>query len=114
MNVSLRIAGRYLRTRRTTGFITLLAWISIVGVTIGVAALIVVPAVMNGFESEVRSRIAGTNAHVLLLSFNDTGIQDTAAVLPRLRKRPGVLGVAPSPARPTSANTLMKSPPTGS
>jgi len=95
VNVSLRIAARYLRTRRTTGFITLLAWISIVGVTIGVAALIVVPAVMNGFESEVRSRIAGTNAHVLLLSFNDTGIEDTTSLLPRLRRRPGVLGVAP-------------------
>ena len=95
MNVSLRIAGRYLRTRRTTGFITLLAWISIVGVTIGVAALIVVPAVMNGFESEVRSRIAGTNAHVLLLSFDEQGIADTTRVLPFLRARPGVLGVAP-------------------
>lgn len=95
MNVSLRIAGRYLRTRRTTGFITLLAWISIVGVTIGVAALIVVPAVMNGFENEVRSRIAGTNAHVLLLSFDDRGITDTTRVLPRLRRREGVLGVAP-------------------
>jgi lipoprotein-releasing system permease protein len=95
VNVSLRIAARYLRTRRTTGFITLLAWISIVGVTIGVAALIVVPAVMNGFENEVRARIAGTNAHVLLLSFNDGGIEDTARVMPRLRRRPGVLGVAP-------------------
>jgi lipoprotein-releasing system permease protein len=95
VNPSLRIAGRYLRTRRTTGFITLLAWISIVGVTIGVAALIVVPAVMNGFESEVRSRIAGTNAHVLLLSFDDRGIVDTTRVLAGLRRRPGVLGVAP-------------------
>jgi lipoprotein-releasing system permease protein len=95
VNPSLRIAGRYLKTRRTTGFITLLAWISIVGVTIGVAALIVVPAVMNGFESEVRSRIAGTNAHVLLLSFDDRGIVDTTRVLAQLRRRAGVLGVAP-------------------
>jgi lipoprotein-releasing system permease protein len=95
VNVSLRIAGRYLRTRRTTGFITLLAMISIVGVTIGVAALIVVPGVMNGFENEVRTRIAGTNAHVLLLSFDDDGIVDTTRVLPLLRKRPGVVGVSP-------------------
>jgi lipoprotein-releasing system permease protein len=64
-------------------------------VTIGVAALIVVPAVMNGFESEVRSRIAGTNAHVLLLSFDDRGIEDTRTLLPKLLQRPGVLGVAP-------------------
>ena len=58
----LSIAARYLRTRRTTGFITLLAWISIVGVTIGVAALIVVPAVMNGFESELRNRLVSLTA----------------------------------------------------
>ncbi len=95
MDVTLRIAGRYLKTRRSTGFITLLSWISIVGVTIGVAALIIVPAVMNGFEGEVRDRIAGTNAHVLLLSYEQRGIVDTTRVLPLLRRRPGVLGVSP-------------------
>lgn len=95
MDVTLRIAGRYLRTRRTTGFITLLAWISVLGVTIGVAALVVVPAVMNGFETEVRDRIAGTNAHVLLLSYEDQGIVDTTRVMARLRARPDVLGVSP-------------------
>ena len=95
MDVTLRIAARYLRTRRTTGFITLLAWISILGVTIGVAALVIVPAVMNGFETEVRDRIAGTNAHVLLLSFEDKGIVDTTAVMARLRQRADVLGVSP-------------------
>jgi lipoprotein-releasing system permease protein len=95
VDVTLRIAGRYLRTRRTTGFITLLAWISVLGVTIGVAALVVVPAVMNGFETEVRDRIAGTNAHVLLLSYEDRGIVDTTRVMARLRARPDVLGVSP-------------------
>src|SRR5688572_6481585 len=62
---------------------------------IGVAALIVVPAVMNGFETEVRDRIAGTNAHVLLLSYEDQGIVDTTRVMARLRARPDVLGVSP-------------------
>ena len=95
MDVTLWIAGRYLRTRRTTGFITLLSWISIVGVTIGVAALVVVPAVMNGFEGEVRERIAGTNAHVLVLSFQDEGITDTTRVMSVLRGRAHVLGSAP-------------------
>ena len=95
MDVTLWIAGRYLRTRRTTGFITLLSWISIVGVTIGVAALVIVPAVMNGFENEVRERIAGTNAHVLVLSFQDEGIVDTTRVMSVLRRREHVLGVAP-------------------
>lgn len=95
MDVTLRIAARYLRTRRTTGFITLLSWIAIVGVTIGVAALIIVPAVMNGFETEVRDRIAGTNAHVLLLSYESRGIVDSAKVMAHLRRRPGVVAVSP-------------------
>lgn len=95
MDVTLLVAGRYLKTRRTTGFINLLAWISILGVTIGVAALIVVPAVMNGFETEVRDRIAGTNAHVLLLTYDTAGITDTTAILPRLRARREVAGASP-------------------
>ncbi len=95
MDVTLWIAGRYLKTRRTTGFITLLSWISIVGVTIGVAALVIVPAVMNGFEGEVRERIAGTNAHVLVLSYSDSGIVDTTKAMAVLRGNSQVLGVAP-------------------
>src|SRR5688572_28920971 len=50
---------------------------------------------MNGFETEVRDRIAGTNAHVLLLSYEDQGIVDTTRVMARLRARPDVLGVSP-------------------
>jgi len=95
VDVTLHIAGRYLRTRRTSGFINLLAWISILGVTIGVAALVVVPAVMNGFETEVRDRIAGTNAHVLVLSYDPAGITDTTVALAKLRARKDVAGVAP-------------------
>lgn len=95
MNVALWIAGRYLRTRRPTAFIAILTTISVVGVTVGVAALIAVLGVMNGFEGEVRARIAGTNAHVLVLSFDDTGIADTTAALGAVRATPGVLGAAP-------------------
>lgn len=95
MNVALWIAGRYLRTRRPTAFIAILTTISVAGVTVGVAALITVLAVMNGFEGEIRSRIAGTNAHVLILSFDDTGIADTARALATVRRFPGVRGAAP-------------------
>jgi lipoprotein-releasing system permease protein len=95
VNVSLFIASRYLRTRRPTAFIAILTTISVIGVTVGVAALITVLAVMNGFEGEIRTRIAGTNAHVLLLSFDDTGIADTAQALATVRRSPGVTGAAP-------------------
>ncbi len=81
MNVALWIAGRYLRTRRPTAFIAILTTISVIGVTVGVGALITVMGVMSGFEGEIRRRIAGTNAHVLILSYDDSGIADTASAL---------------------------------
>ena len=58
------IAKRYFRSKRRTGFISLINYLSVAGVMIGVAALIIVLSVMNGFESEVRSRIIGFDAHV--------------------------------------------------
>jgi len=95
MNVSLWIAARYLRTRRHSGFITLLTGISIGGVALGVTALLTVLAVMNGFENEIQSRIAGTDAHVVLLGADAAGISNPEPVVERLRREPGVVGVAP-------------------
>lgn len=95
MNLSLWIAARYLRTRRHSGFITLLTGISIGGVALGVTALITVLAVMNGFENEVQSRIAGTDAHVILLGETIAGIPAPDSIVARTRRMPGVLGAAP-------------------
>lgn len=95
MRVPLWIAGRYLRTRRPTAFIALLTGISVLGVAVGVGALIAVLAVMNGFEEEMRSRIAGTNAHVILLSWEEGGIPDSARALRLVRGHGEVLGAAP-------------------
>ncbi len=95
MNVSFWIAARYLRTRRHNGFITLLTGISIGGVALGVTALLTVLAVMNGFENEIQSRIAGTDAHVVLLGADAAGIAEPEPVIERLRAEPGVVGVAP-------------------
>jgi lipoprotein-releasing system permease protein len=89
------IARRYLNARRRTGFITLIAWISILGVTIGVAALIIVLSVMNGFESEVRSRIIGFDTHVRVRSYHDDGITDPDAVMEKIRSIPHVIGLSP-------------------
>ena len=74
MNLPLWIAGRYLRTRRLSGFVTVLSGISVGGVALGVTALLTVLAVMNGFENEIQTRIAGTDAHVVLLGENTAGI----------------------------------------
>ncbi len=95
MNLPLWIAGRYLRTRRRSGFITLLTGISVGGVAVGVTALLTVLAVMNGFESEVQSRIAGTDAHVVLLGQTAAGVTGADTLAAEVAKVPGVLGVAP-------------------
>ena len=58
------VALRYLRARRQEGFISVIAWFSLLGIALGVATLIIVMAVMNGFRQELLTRILGLNGHV--------------------------------------------------
>ena len=95
MNLPLWIAARYLRTRRLSGFVTVLSGISVGGVALGVTALLTVLAVMNGFENEIQTRIAGTDAHVVLLGENTAGISEPESLTARAGRHPGVLGAAP-------------------
>jgi len=60
------IGGRYLKTRQKHAFISLITLFSIAGVAVGVMALIVVIAVMAGFESDLKTRILGIESHVVL------------------------------------------------
>lgn len=76
MSYEFFIAKRYFQSKRRTGFISLINYFSIAGVMIGVAALIIVLSVMNGFETEVRSRIIGFDAHIRFRSFHHRGISD--------------------------------------
>lgn len=69
------VAIRHLKGRHRLGFISVAGWFSVLGVLIGTAALIIVLAVMSGFETEVRSRIIGLDAHLRVRSFHDRGIE---------------------------------------
>jgi len=89
------IAKRYLKSKRKTRFISLITYISIAGVVIGVAALIIVLSVMNGFESEVRSRIIGFDAHIRLRTFHDRGIPDYQEVIDQIRGMEHIVGLSP-------------------
>ena len=60
------IAYRYLRARREDGFISIVSWFSLIGISLGVATLIIVMSVMNGFREELLSRIIGLNGHASL------------------------------------------------
>lgn len=89
------IALRYLKSKRKTGFISLISYISVAGVVIGVAALIIVLSVMNGFESEVRSRFIGTDAHVKVRAFYHKGLENYQAVIEQIQDIPHIVAMSP-------------------
>ena len=94
MPFELEIALRYLLARRRQAFISLISFVSTLGVTVGVLALILAMAMMTGLQSELRDRILGSTAHAYV--FKTTGIQDYRAEIEALRKIPHVIGAAPA------------------
>ena len=66
LGLELWIARRYLRARRVEGFISVVAGFSLIGIALGVATLIIVMSVMNGFHTQLVDRIVGVNGHVVL------------------------------------------------
>jgi len=85
---------RYLKAKRKQGFISIITGISILGIMIGVMALIVVLAVMNGFREDLMKKILGVNSHLLIMSYKG-GIRDTEAVIKKVLEVDGVLSATP-------------------
>jgi len=88
------VAWRYLRSRREEAFISVIASISFIGIMLGVATLITVMAVMNGFRAELLTRILGVNGHVVLQAI-DSPLDDFAEVSSRIAAIPGVRAAIP-------------------
>jgi lipoprotein-releasing system permease protein len=86
---------RYLKAKRQQMFISLITWISVGGVAVGVMALIVVLAVMSGFEDVLKHKIVGTNAHVVVLQLDSHRLEEYGQVLERVRRVPHVVAVTP-------------------
>jgi len=89
------VALRHLRSRHRMGFISVVTWFSVAGIVIGTAALIIVLAVMSGFESEVRGRIVGLDAHLRVRAFHDRGVEQPDSLVARLRGLEHVVAVDP-------------------
>ncbi len=85
---------RYLRARRQEGFISVNAGFSFLGIMLGVATLIIVMAVMNGFRKELLDKILGLNGHLLIQPL-ESPLTDWEAVAERISKVPGVTLVVP-------------------
>jgi lipoprotein-releasing system permease protein len=89
------VAMRYLRARRQEGFISVIAGFSLLGIGLGVATLIIVMAVMNGFRSELLGRVLGLNGHMNVYALQGP-LTDYGALADRLRGIPGVSSVTPT------------------
>ena len=90
---SLFVGLRYTRARRRNHFISFISLISMLGIMLGIVALIVVLSVMNGFHKEIQERILGMASHATLSDPN--GIQDWRELVERLSEHPDVVGAAP-------------------
>jgi lipoprotein-releasing system permease protein len=89
----LHVAVRYLLAKRKQAFISVISLISIIGVAVGVGAVVIALAVMTGLQQELRDRILGSNPHVYVSRVG--GLDDYHAEVARLRNLPGVIGAAP-------------------
>ncbi len=88
------IGLRYLRAKRRTRFVSFITLISLLGIALGVAALIVILSVMNGFEGELRARLLSMSAHGYVTGENGR-TDDWRALIERVREEPGVAAAAP-------------------
>ena len=89
------IGLRYLKAKRKQTFISIITVISIAGVMVGVMALIVVLAVMSGFENTLKEKILGTQAHLNLLKATQEGMDQYQEVAKRVEETKGVVSAAP-------------------
>jgi lipoprotein-releasing system permease protein len=96
MRFELFVATRYLRAKRRQAFIGVITGISILGVTAGVASLIVALAINNGFRQDLQARLLGSTAHISLLRVESDGMRDWRPLLEKLSKQPHVVAAAPA------------------
>ena len=95
MSIALFVAYRYLRSKQREGFFSVIASMAVGGVILGVAALVIILSVTNGFAGEVKNRLIGMNAHVNIRRFDGGPIADWDALLQQVKGADGVVGAAP-------------------
>lgn len=89
------VAFRYLRARKGERFVSVIAIFSLVGIALGVATLIIVMSVMNGFRQELLGRILGLNGHLGVFSQDNSGLRDFDDIAARIRQLPGIVSATP-------------------
>ena len=109
MAFELYVALRYLRAKRKQKLISLVTLISIAGVTVGVAALVIAMAINNGVQGSIRDHLLSANAHINLLAKDvETGIPEWQPVAEVVRQTEGVVAVAPALYGPVMMRTPLR------
>lgn len=95
MNYEFFIAKRYLTAKRKQAFISVITFISILGITIGVMALIIAIALITGFQGDVQDKILGSTSHIMVSDFSGEGIQGYSQLISRIKSIKEVTAVSP-------------------
>ena len=90
----LMLAFRYLKPKKKEGFVSLIALFSFLGIALGVATLIIVLSVMNGFKEELLNRILGVNGHINVYT-NYSDIKDPKTILNKIKNLSGIENLSP-------------------
>jgi lipoprotein-releasing system permease protein len=94
MNLEIFIAGKYLKAKRKEGFISLISFLSVAGVTVGVMALVIVIAVMSGAETDFRKRILGLEPHIFVMNYSGK-FDNYSQMVTKLDQSELIKGIAP-------------------
>jgi lipoprotein-releasing system permease protein len=96
MRFELFVAARYLRAKRRQAVIGVITVISVIGVTAGVASLVIALSINAGFQKDLQDQLLGSQSHINLVRVQNDGIENWRALMTRLAKEPHVMGVAPA------------------
>ncbi len=95
MPYEILIALRYLKAKRKQAFVSMITLISVLGIAVGVTALLVVIAVMTGFGEDLKKKIVGAYSHIIVTEFGRSSIEDYGKIIKKVRKFDDVVAVAP-------------------
>jgi len=95
MNYEFFIAKRYLTAKRKQAFISVITLISVLGITIGVMALIIAIALITGFQGDVRDKILGSTSHIMVSGLGEEGLKDYRLLTSKIQEIEGVISVSP-------------------
>lgn len=99
------LALRYLRARRKQAFTSIVSFVSVLGIAVGVAALIIALALLTGFQQDIQSKIIGANAHIVIWGAGNVAIADYEDVVARVDEAPGVINAAGVVLKPAAIMT---------